>query len=63
MVYVIDPLDERGPRRGAARPLGPYEAAYEVSRGYDAGPPRARPAPDADVTAFYGARRREPRRR
>ncbi len=61
MVYVIDPMDERGPRRGAARALGPYEAAYEVSRGYEA--VELRPRPDPDVTAFYGARRREPRRR
>jgi hypothetical protein len=61
MVYVIEPVDERGPRRGPARALGPYEAAYEVSRGYDAADPR--PRPDPEVTAFYGARRRDPRRR
>ena len=51
----------RDARAAQARALGPYEAAYDVRRGYDAPPPAA-DASTADEPLLFAAFDRRRRR-
>jgi hypothetical protein len=60
---IIDPRADarRGARTPDARALGPYEAAYDVRRGYEAAPPAA-DASTADEPLLFAAFDRRRRR-